>query len=476
MRRAVAQRLALDDRPRAGPVALEQGRNSWPGALDFSWQGPPGAEFSVFFEGWFRIPGHDEIVELSGYQPGLNRVLIRDSISTNGDPSGLIAHSLLSFDPAAGPGFDVRTLATNCTNDPAATGALVAGAEGVLFKCDGTANLAFSDGLSAAIMDMPNDGVPGAAPRPLAVLGGRAISYDGVKYVTTQLLDGSGSAVRMVPAGDSDTPTGAFSGTRMLILTLTAGSYRTTSVSADGTNPELVCTASNQTQLFRGSSPDGSKYLLAVNDSVGKKRLCAGSFAYNGGYTIDLTPGFAAVAGWWYADGKVLVQPAAGSGAHYSTVNADGSGSPVDLGEDENAVEWAVFGDNAILQQQGAVHALRSIKEDASSFATLTPNFMDAISFQLVPSVGRLTFTDDAHVPWIATPDGSFKAQLDSGNALFVRFTGNSGPGNGNRDYYVITRPSAPSQFDTVSWDVQAHTSSTILGGPTSDYGVWVPN
>src|SRR5436190_2825166 len=91
---------------------------------------------------------HQHFYRYAGYQPGLNRVLIRDSISTNGDPSGLIAHSLLSFDPAAGPGFDVRTLATNCTNDPAATGALVAGAEGVLFKCDGTANLAFSDGLS----------------------------------------------------------------------------------------------------------------------------------------------------------------------------------------------------------------------------------------------------------------------------------------------------------------------------------------
>ena len=72
VRRSVAQRLALDDRPRAGPVALEQGRNAWPGSLDFSWQGPPGAEFSVFFEGWFRVPEHDEIVELSGYQPGLS--------------------------------------------------------------------------------------------------------------------------------------------------------------------------------------------------------------------------------------------------------------------------------------------------------------------------------------------------------------------------------------------------------------------
>src|SRR5207302_2735962 len=148
-------------------------------------------------------------------------------------------------------------------------------------------------------------------------------------------------------------------------------------------------------------------------------------------YTADLTPGFGAVDGWWYADGKLLVRPQAGSGAHYSTVAADGTGL-VDLGEPETSLEWGVYGDRAIIQQQGPTYALRSIKEDGSSFATLTPNFKDVISFQLVPSVGRVTFTDDANVPWIATPDGSFKAQLDSGNASLVRFTGNSGPGNGN--------------------------------------------
>ena len=417
-------------------------------------------------------PMTNHYYKYAGFQPGTptGRILVRDAFSTDGGTTAT-AHSLLSFDVAGG---GMRTLATNCTSDPAGNGALVASAEGVLFKCDGTANLAFSDGKSAAIMDMPNDGVPGAAPRPLAVLGGRAISFDGVKYVTTKLLDGSGSPVRLAPAGDSDTWPAAVSGTRMLILTFTAGiGYRTYSVSADGTNPEAVCTASSNIQLFQGPSPDGSKYLLAINDSVGKKRLCAGSFAYLGGYTIDLTPGFAAVAGWWYADGKVLVEPPAGSGAHYSTVNADGSGTPVDLGEDENAAEWAVFGDNAILQQQGPAYALKSIKEDDSSFATLTPNFMDAVSFQLVPSVGRLTFTDDALVPWIATPDGSFKMQLDANPAGLVRFTGNSGPSNGNRDYYVITRPSAPSTFDTVSFDPATRTVVKLL---TGEYGVWVPN
>ncbi len=425
-------------------------------------------------------PMTNHYYKYAGFKPGTptGRILVRDAFSTDGGVSAT-AHSLLSFDPTApGPTFDMRTLATNCTADPAATGALVASAEGVLFKCDGTANLAFSDGLSAAIMDMPNDGVPGAAPRPLAVLGGRAISYDGVKYVTTQLLDGSGSAVRMVPAGDSDTPTGAFSGTRMLILTFTAGTgYRTYSVNADGTNPEALCTVSNQTQLFRGSSPDGSKYLLAINDSVGKNRLCAGSFAYLGGYTIDLTPGFAAVAGWWYADGKLLVQPAAGSGAHYSTVGADGTGL-VDLVETESALEWGVYGDRVIIQQQGPARALKSIKEDGASFnadgsfgVTLTPNFNNAISFQLVPSIGRLTFTDDAEVTWIATPDGSFKMQLDTNTTKVVRFTGNSGPSNGNRDFYVIRRPSG--QYDTVYFDAGTRTVGALL---TGDYGVWVPN
>src|ERR671937_861289 len=72
LRRAGAPRPALGDRPRVGPVMLEQGRNPWPasGGLSFAWRGPGGAEFSTLFEGWFRPPGHDEIVELAGYQAG----------------------------------------------------------------------------------------------------------------------------------------------------------------------------------------------------------------------------------------------------------------------------------------------------------------------------------------------------------------------------------------------------------------------
>jgi hypothetical protein len=69
LRQTVAERLALSDRPPAGPVVVEQGRNAWPGPLTFSWPDLPGAEFSLCLEGWFRVPGHDDIVELSGYQP-----------------------------------------------------------------------------------------------------------------------------------------------------------------------------------------------------------------------------------------------------------------------------------------------------------------------------------------------------------------------------------------------------------------------
>lgn len=70
VRRAVGERLVLGDRPRVGPVFLEQGRNPWPGPLNFAWRGLPGAEFSTFLEGWFRVPGQDEITERSGYGPG----------------------------------------------------------------------------------------------------------------------------------------------------------------------------------------------------------------------------------------------------------------------------------------------------------------------------------------------------------------------------------------------------------------------
>lgn len=70
IRQAVAARLTGADRPPVGPVMLEQGRNPWPGSLDFFWQGLPGAQFSTFLEGWFRQPGQDEIFELSGYAPG----------------------------------------------------------------------------------------------------------------------------------------------------------------------------------------------------------------------------------------------------------------------------------------------------------------------------------------------------------------------------------------------------------------------
>jgi hypothetical protein len=68
IRQAVAGRLALADRPRVGPVLLEQGRNPWPGMLNFSWSGLPRAQFSTSLEGWFRLPGQDEIFQLSGYE------------------------------------------------------------------------------------------------------------------------------------------------------------------------------------------------------------------------------------------------------------------------------------------------------------------------------------------------------------------------------------------------------------------------
>ena len=67
----------------------------------------------------------------------------------------------------------------------------------------------------------------------------------------------------------------------------------------------------------------------------------------------------------------------------------------------------------------------------------------------------------------------SLRTRVDSGNASLVRFTGNSGSSNGNRDYYVITRPSMPSTFDTVSFDPATRTVSKLL---TGEYGVWVPN
>lgn len=70
IRRAVAERLSLRDSPPVGPVALEQGRNAWPGRLDFSWRGLPGAQFSTVLEGWLREPGRDEVLELSGYEAG----------------------------------------------------------------------------------------------------------------------------------------------------------------------------------------------------------------------------------------------------------------------------------------------------------------------------------------------------------------------------------------------------------------------
>jgi hypothetical protein len=60
----------LAELPKPGAVRIEQGQNPWPGPLRFEWSGPPGARFSTFLEGWNRLPGHDEIVELSGYQPG----------------------------------------------------------------------------------------------------------------------------------------------------------------------------------------------------------------------------------------------------------------------------------------------------------------------------------------------------------------------------------------------------------------------
>jgi hypothetical protein len=67
IRAAVAGELAQADRPRAGPVRLAQGRAPWPGRLDFSWSGPVGAEYSLLLEGWRRLPGHDDLVLVSGY-------------------------------------------------------------------------------------------------------------------------------------------------------------------------------------------------------------------------------------------------------------------------------------------------------------------------------------------------------------------------------------------------------------------------
>jgi hypothetical protein len=68
IRRAVAARLGLSDRPRVGDLRLDQGRNPWPGPLTFAWPATPGLRFSTLLEGWRRIPGRDEIVELAGYR------------------------------------------------------------------------------------------------------------------------------------------------------------------------------------------------------------------------------------------------------------------------------------------------------------------------------------------------------------------------------------------------------------------------
>ncbi len=377
--------------------------------------------------------------------------------------------SILSF---ATNGSDMRVLKSGC-------GVVQSRlfAKGLLFFCDGKPYA--SDGLAAAVA------LPGQAPNPNpAVVDTHPLATDGISAIfstgggrlITQPANGTGALAllaSMVDPSGSDFFLGSV-GSIALGWTLVNGSYDTWTASFDGSVAHPVhVSAAGRTFLY-DVTPGQSHFLITIQPTIGQH--VALLWPVNGGPSILLSPGGAnPLDAHMYDDGNVVLQNM-GSAWQVMQVNLSAGTATVGatIGTSVADTFCANVGSYTLLKDAGAgPQPLHSYRNDGAATFRLSSK-VDCDANNPAKSLpphppGRVLFIDANQLPWVAAPDNSIKAQLDTAASNQLSWTGS---GSGNRDFYAINHVSG--DFDTIAFHTDSQTIDRIVQG-ASGPGYFIP-
>lgn len=407
-------------------------------------------------------------------------------------------------------GGDARVLVSGCSSlavppeaglpDP------VLSQHGIVFRCTsaGLRRWYYSNGVAPAVK-LPFVGDPAPVEdlrEPRLLFADRVIMFYPApqSHLTTQVLDGVGLEQNLIEPDDADirheipsnvltfepavSPAG-----HLVVRRINISTGRHCLIRAHYTGakfhppPSTGCGATSQYSAgalaeFNNMSPDGTKFLsLAWNNAPAANVLRIFPFDPDDTNvtTIDLGGGASPLSGWYVPSGKIL--------ANRTTTGVPGgwyihnAGGLVESGKVADATfkiagataQYGLLSDNSV---QFDLQAVDTVAASAASVIVLSTNSDDTR-----PSIfgtGYVTFRDNPGVAIANLPALLPPVRVDGGAPTSVVTP--AGEGSGNRIFLVLRRTGPPMQDDVVMFDADTRGTTTILGSPKNEAGVFFPN